>query len=279
MKLNTTHATTSSTSNHILMKSTKPLFISPTLLTLALSAAMFSQSAVSATETDDRIVAAAKTSYVFKTFLVHDSIKTESNDGVVTLSGSAKENHHKQLAEDTVSGLPGVKSVNNLIDIKESPPENSDTWLYMKVKSTLAYHRSVSAFNTQVEMKEGVATLKGEASSQAQKDLVTEYTKDVEGVKDVSNQMTITAPSKMAEPTIAEMIDDASITAQVRMALLSHRSTSNLRTKVTTKDGVVTLSGTAKNVSEVNLVTKLVTDINGVKSVINNMAVAVAASN
>ncbi|MEQ1752091.1 MAG: BON domain-containing protein [Prosthecobacter sp.] len=261
------------------MKSTKPQLISPALLSIAMSAVLFGQSAAKATEEDDRIEAAAKSSYVFKTFLVDDSIKTESEDGVVTLSGTVKEKHHKQLAEDTVSGLPGVKSVDNQIDTKESPPENSDTWLYMKVKSTLAYHRSVSAYNTQVEVKEGVVTLKGEASSQAQKDLVTEYTKDVEGIKDVSNQMTVTTPSKSPEPTIGEMIDDTSITAQVRMALLSHRSTSNLRTKVTTKDGVVTLSGTAKNESEVNLVTKLVTDINGVKSVVNNMSVAVAASN
>ncbi len=279
MKLYTPHATISSTSNKILMKTAKPLFISPALLTLAMSAALFSQSAVNATEMDDRIVASAKTSYVFKTFLVNDAIKTESKDGVVTLSGSVKENHHKQLAEDTVSGLPGVKSVDNQIDTKESPPENSDTWLYMKVKSTLAYHSSVSAFNTQVEMKEGVATLKGEASSQAQKDLVTEYTKDVEGIKSVSNQRTVTSPSKSPEPTIAEMIDDASITAQVRMALLSHRSTSNLRTKVTTSEGVLTVSGTAKNVSEVDLVTKLVSDIHGVKSVVNSMSVEVAASN
>ena len=278
MNLNTPRATISSTSNQILMKTAKPLFISPALLTLAMSAALFSQSAVNATEMDDRIVPSAKTSYVFKTFLVNDSIKTESKDGVVTLSGSVKENHHKQLAEDTVSGLPGVKSVDNQIDTKESPPENSDTWLYMKVKSTLAYHSSVSAYNTQVEMKEGVAILKGEASSQAQKDLVTEYTKDVDGIKDVNNQMTVAAPSTTPKPTITEMIDDASITAQVRMALLSHRSTSNLRTKVATSEGVVTLGGEAKNLAEQEFVTKLVTDIHGVKSVVNNMTISTTAA-
>ena len=34
-------------------------------------------------------------------------------------------------------------------------------------------------------------TLHGEADSQAQKDLTTEYAKDVDGVKNVKNQMTI----------------------------------------------------------------------------------------
>jgi hypothetical protein len=45
--------------------------------------------------------------------------------------------------------------------------------------------------------------------------------------------------------------------------------------RVETTDGVVTLSGIAKNAAEKSLVTKLVTDINGVTSVINNMTIAV----
>jgi len=48
-----------------------------------------------------------------------------------------------------------------------------------------------------------------------------------------------------------------------------------LHTTVTTTDGVVTLSGVAKNYAEKSLVTKLATDINGVTSVINNMTIGV----
>jgi hyperosmotically inducible protein len=246
-------------------------------LTLALSCMVSHASAQQSPETDDRIEAAAKSSYVFRTYLADDSVQADAKEGVVTLTGSVEEISHKQLAEDTVAALPGVKSVDNKIETKDTPPEYSDTWLYLKVKSTLAYHRSVSAFNTQVEMKEGTAILKGEASSQAQKDLITEYTKDVIGIKGVINQMTITNPGKEVEPTLAMMIDDASITAQVRMVLLSHRSTSNLRTMVATQEGVVTLAGSANNAAEVDLVTKLVSDIHGVKSVVNNMSVAVSA--
>ena len=66
----------------------------------------------------------------------------------------------------------------------------------------------------------------------------------------------------------------ASITAQVKVALLLHRSTSSVNTKVGTIDGVVTVSGVAKNAAEKTLVTKLATDISGVKSVVNNMTIA-----
>jgi osmotically-inducible protein OsmY len=49
---------------------------------------------------------------------------------------------------------------------------------------------------------------------------------------------------------------------------------------VQTSDGVVTVTGIAKNAAEKSLVTKLATDINGVNSVVNNMTIAVpAASN
>jgi osmotically-inducible protein OsmY len=68
-------------------------------------------------------------------------------------------------------------------------------------------------------------------------------------------------------------IDDSSITALVKMTLLYHRSTSALNTSVTTKKGVVTLSGKAGNAAEMNLATKLTNDVNGVKSVKNRMTI------
>ena len=51
------------------------------------------------------------------------------------------------------------------------------------------------------------------------------------------------------------------------------RSTSALKTKVETLDGVVTLTGEAKNAAEANLATKLANDVNGVKEVKNQMSV------
>ena len=109
----------------------------------------------------------------------------------------------------------------------------------------------------------------------AQKELTTEYAKDVDNVKEVKNDMTIATTPAAPDATIGDKIDDASITAEVKSSLMSHQPTSALHTGVTTTDGVVTLSGIAKNDAEKSLVTKLATDINGVTSVINNMTIAV----
>jgi len=114
----------------------------------------------------------------------------------------------------------------------------------------------------------------------AQKELTTEYAKDIDNVKSVNNEMTIAKTPATPDATVGDKIDDASITAEVKSSLFSHHSTSALHTGVTTTDGVVTLTGIAKNDAEKSLVTKLATDINGVTSVINNMTIAapVAAS-
>jgi osmotically-inducible protein OsmY len=101
---------------------------------------------------------------------------------------------------------------------------------------------------------------------------------DVDGVTSVDNKLTIAAPQPVREQTAAEKLDDASITAQVKGALMSHRSTSALSTSVATKNGVVTLGGIAKNNAEKSLVTKLVQDVHGVSQVVNEMTVAAAAT-
>lgn len=246
-------------------------------LLAATSALLVSSTSVRASETDDRIESSAKQSYVFKTYLKDDSIKTESKNGAVTLTGTVAESSHKTLAQDTVESLPGVKSVDNQLKVKgESSAEHSDGWVSTKVKTTLLFHRNVRATKTDVNVADGIVTLSGEASSQAQKELTTEYAKDVEGVKAVKNEMTIAKTPGKPDQTTAEKIDDASITAQVKSSLVSHRSTSALKTKVETTDGVVTVSGIAKNAAEKSLVTKLVTDINGVTRVVNNMTIELA---
>lgn len=233
-----------------------------------------------ASKTDNRIETSARKSYVFNTYLKGDDINIQSRDGVVTLTGSVHEESHKSLAQETVAELPGVKKVDNQLEVKgEGSSPNSDLWLGTKVKTTLLFHRNVNAVKTEVSVKDAVVTLRGDAASNAQKELTTEYARDVEGVKDVRNEMTVSGVSvekhetAKKHETVGEKIDDASITAQVKITLLYHRSTSAVSTKVKTKNGVVTVSGNAGNAAERDLVTKLASDVNGVKTVKNRMTV------
>lgn len=250
----------------------------------AVASMLFTTVPLFATETDNRIESSAKKTYVFKTYLKDDNIKMKSKDGFVTLTGTVRDASHKSLAETTVTGIPGVKGVDNKLEEKSenSPAEKSDAWLITKVKTTLLFHRNVSTTKTEVLADKGTVTLRGEAPSIAQKDLTTEYAMDVEGVENVKNEMTISdaGAAKPSVKTVAnktnsaiESIDDASITALVKTSLLYHRSTSAINTKVETKNGVVTLGGIAKTSAEKDLAGKYAGDIDGVKIVKNNMIV------
>jgi hyperosmotically inducible protein len=88
-------------------------------LSIMLAAAMLAFSMpVHASELDSRIEISARQSYVFKTFLNGDDIKISSSDGAVTLTGTVSEESHKSLAQDSVADLPGVKSVQNRLEVK-----------------------------------------------------------------------------------------------------------------------------------------------------------------
>ena len=233
-------------------------------------------------ETDRKIEDAAKASYNFRTVL-EDHVKVKANDGIVTLTGIVQDKDDRDLAADTVENLPGVTNVKNEITIKSTYAEHSDAWMAFKIRSRLLVKAHVSAATTKVTVQDGVVTLSGTAKNSAQKDLTEAYTKDIDWVKSVNNQIVVndadaTAPSDRTyanndRETMGEKIDDASITSQVKYALLSHKSTSALKTKVTTTDGIVRVTGEAASDAEKSLVTKLASDVRGTKSVTNDMTV------
>jgi osmotically-inducible protein OsmY len=89
---------------------------------------------------DDRIESSARNSHIFVTYLNGDDIKIQSKDGIVTLTGTVSEESHKSMAQETMVSLPGVKSVDNRLEVKGAPPTaNSDAWLSEKVKATLLF--------------------------------------------------------------------------------------------------------------------------------------------
>jgi osmotically-inducible protein OsmY len=220
-------------------------------------------------DTDRRIEKSAENSYNFHAVL-DDRVKADADNGVVTLKGTVEDKEQRELAEDTVSDLPGVVRVDNQITIAGGQPEHSDGWIALKISGLLLVRANVSATNTHVDVRNGAVTLTGTADSLAEKELTAQYAREVDGVQSVKNDMAVNPPSNPT-PTTRERVDDASITAQVKFALLADRATSAVKTKVSTRDGLVTLSGEAENGAEKDLATKLAQQVRGVQSVMNEM--------
>ncbi len=224
---------------------------------------------------DRRIESSARESYAFKTYLQGKDITVRSEDGKVTLEGAVSDESEKILAQNTVQNLPGVTGVENRITVKPGAVAGtSDSAIAARVKAALVVQQNVNAGNTDISVRNGVVTLRGEAESEAQRDLTAEYAKDVSGVKGVINEMTIKGAAGTGQQTIGQRVDDASITAQVMLALMSRRSTRTVDAMVDTNNGIVTIRGTAKNAAEKDLVTKIVSDVQGVRGVDNKMSVS-----
>jgi osmotically-inducible protein OsmY len=154
--------------------------------------------ALGASDLDSRIEASAKASYNFKTYLKDDSIKIQSADGVVTLTGRADSEAHKELVGVVAKDVEGGRTVRNQLVVAAGEPavqplteKVDDASITAQVKTVLLFHKSTHALATKVATTKGVVTLRGEAVNEAEKDLVTKLAEDIQGVKQVKNRMSV----------------------------------------------------------------------------------------
>jgi hyperosmotically inducible periplasmic protein len=235
-------------------------------LAVAAPAALFASTAI-----DHQIENAAENSYNFKVVL-NGQVHAKADGGAVVLTGTVFDNANKKLAEDTVAELPGVVSVDDEIAVDATVPPYTDSWIALQIRGLLLIKANVSAADTKVTVKDGVVTLDGSVQNAAQRDLTETYVRGVRNVKSVIDNLVVRAPEPSENP-VAKVVDDASITAQVKCALLADSNTSAIRTKVTTANGIVIVTGEAGSNSEKDIVTRIARSIRGVYSVENLMSV------
>lgn len=222
---------------------------------------------------------------------ISSKVDIQSRDGIVTLTGTVMSEGQRREAVAAVKQVPDVKDVNDEIRVDNGNPNNprtedvavtteqepadhhSDKWIAFKIKSSLLTHSDVSATHTDVNVLDGVVTLSGTAKTQAQKDLTAQYAREIQGVRDVRNEMQVRDESTFTGDQQSSKVDDGTITAKVKFQLAKHRSTSAMHTSVHTENGRVFISGTADNQAEKDLVTRLAKDTPGVQDVENDMTI------
>jgi hyperosmotically inducible protein len=116
------------------------------------------------------------------------------------------------------------------------------------------------------EAKDGVVTLTGTVQDENQKQLAEDTVKEFSDVRRVDDQLTVESPG--AERS------DGWISFKIRSMLLIKPHVSSSDTHVDVKDGVVTLSGTADSRAQKELTEVYVKDIEGVRSVKNDIRVS-----
>jgi hyperosmotically inducible protein len=144
-----------------------------------------------------------------------------------------------------------------------------DKVLHTKVWAALTDDDTADASEINLEVYKGVVQLNGFVDDEKEKARAEEVAKGVSGVKGVENNLAL----KSSKKTTGEAMDDSTVTAKVKSALIEDASTKAHDIKVETRQGVVQLSGFVKDASQKEAAGKVAAAVSGVKSVQNNISI------
>jgi len=153
---------------------------------------------------------------------------------------------------------------------QRAPGEHvDDTVVLTSVKSALIANPSTKARDINVEVNRGVVQLNGFVDSQQQKTEAGQVARQVDGVKEVKNNLAVEDRSS----TAGEVIDDSILSAKVKAALIESPDTKAHQINVDTKQGVVQLSGFVDSAAAKSAATTVARSVTGVKDVKNELSV------
>jgi osmotically-inducible protein OsmY len=129
-------------------------------------------------------------------------------DGVVTLTGWVDTFLKKWSAEDAAHKVTGVKAVVNNIEVRLAR-ERTDADIAADAVRALELDAFVPTEKIQVTVSRGWITLRGEVEWQYQKEEAERVVRGIEGVRGVSNLITVKARATPSE--LKKKIDDSLI--------------------------------------------------------------------
>jgi hyperosmotically inducible periplasmic protein len=144
-----------------------------------------------------------------------------------------------------------------------------DGVLTARVKTALVGDERTKARQIDVETFKGTVQLNGFVDSAAAKTAATSVARSVKGVARVNNNLQVRA----ADRTAGQVVDDASITAKVRAALIDDPRTKSHQIEVTTNDGVVQLGGFVDTATNKAAAEQIARRVAGVTRVTNRLEV------
>jgi len=206
---------------------------------------------------DSDIVAALETELLLDAAVDPHLIDVESNDGIVTLSGSVDTLLSSDQAVRVCESIKGVRSVVNNITVK--PVQRSDEAVREDVENALLEDPAADSYEIKVRVDDAVVNLSGNVDSWVEKKLCERVAKKVKGVKAVENRIDIIY--KTDRP-------DYEIQKEIEARLKNNPFIEELLIRVAVDDGKVTLSGDVGSAAEKKRAYNLAW-VSGVRSVNN----------
>jgi hyperosmotically inducible protein len=152
---------------------------------------------------DTVITAEVKAKITDDELLDNTDVSTETQNGIVTLTGTVATEAQKARAEEIAKGTQGVVAVNNTLELKPSESSSlkeksdeakgdlGDARITSEVKLKFAADDTVKALNIDVDTSNGIVTLNGSVNSRNELEQAVRLAKQVDGVKQVKTNLTV----------------------------------------------------------------------------------------
>lgn len=217
------------------------------------------------------------------------AVRIDTNDGVVTLSGKVPSAEKKNLAEQKVRSLDGVRSVKNMLQVvpaaEEKRVETADKDVEKRAKEALSDDAQLKDAKIKVRSVEnGVVMLDGETQSYNDQLRAIALVDRLPGVRRVDSQ--VKGPDGLSDDErggfghdqqAKKTASDPRITGAVKMKLLTTSQIPSTEISVDTMNGVVTLFGMVPTDQVKHTAEAEAGRVSGVKKVDNQLEVVPSA--
>ena len=204
---------------------------------------------------DSQIESAIKERLAMDGRINSKGIEVKVNHGTVTLSGVIETIHEKALAENLVASTYGAKAVVNNLVVR--PPVSKDDEIRKAIEEAVKSTPVLQKQDIQVNVSEGVVTLKGTVDTLAQSLAAENAAKTARGAVNVVNMLKVVETPR----------PDREIEKDVVLYLKSSSLVNLDDIEVSVKDGVVSLKGTLDNLSHRYVIMTELEKIRGVRRV------------
>jgi osmotically-inducible protein OsmY len=148
-----------------------------------------------------------------------------------------------------------------------------DAWIDGKAEATLLFNSELNSFEIDTDVKMGMVTLTGQVDTEAERKLAVELIKEIDGVKDVSNELVVVRENVIEGSAEDAIFIDAEIETVITRRLLSNSEISGRSINVDVEGLKVTLSGTVNSESERQLALDIAKNADDVQMVTDNLIV------
>lgn len=216
---------------------------------------------------DDEVRRAVETQLLYEPLVLGAEVKTEVEEGVVTLRGTLDSLMSRRIAERTAREVVGVKRVVNRITV-EPEVDRTDAEITSAVESALQRSPDVNRYEIFTSVNDDIVTLTGTVDTWFEKARADDVVAGVPGVVAVNNNLDVqnVADPLLYDPYVYEfdpvMFDwygfvtpmpakpDGEIAEDINNQLWWSPFVGADEVNVTVIDGVATLTGTVDSLSE-----------------------------